>query len=246
MQMLELGSRGRIGLILPSLNTVAEPEMNRMKPEGVTVHAARMPIPSDISSIEAFVRMCEEGCRNAEKAVGELATAKVDVYAFAFTAGSFFKGAGWDKEIARRIEISGHAPCVVTSTASVDALKAYDVKNIAVVSPYAIANELLKRFINQKGIEVSRMEGLTVSTAQEEGRQRIETFKKLVEQADSPEAEAIFVSCTNFATMAGLDGLEKSLGKLIITANQATFWAALRRMGIDDKIEGSGRLLREK
>ena len=59
--MMELGSRGRIGLILPSVNTVAEPEMNFMRPEGITVHAARMLIPDDISSIEAFVRMCEVG-----------------------------------------------------------------------------------------------------------------------------------------------------------------------------------------
>jgi len=244
--MPEWGSRGRIGLIVPSVNTVAEPEMNRMKPEGVTVHAARVLIPSDISSLEAFIQMCEAGCRNAEKAVRELATAKVDVYAFAFTAGSFFRGAGWDEEIAGGIEKSGKAPCVVTSTAAVDGLKAFGVKRIAIVSPYAIANELLKKYVEEKGIEVLRMEGLTLSSAQEEGRQTSATFRHLVQQVDGPGVEAIFVACTNFPTVSSLDPLEKSLGKLIISANQATFWAALRRLGIKDKIEGLGRLLGEK
>jgi len=244
--MPELGSRGRIGLILPSVNTVAEPEMNLMRPEGITVHAARMLIPDDISSIEAFVQMCEVGCRNAEKTAKELATAKVDVYAFAFTAGSFFRGAGWDEEIADRIEQVGHAPCVVTSTAAIDALNAYGVKKVAIVSPYAVGNELLKKFVRGKGIEVSRMEGLTVSSAKEEGRQGIDIFKNLVQRVLAPEVEAVFVSCTNFATIACLDELEKSYGKLIISANQATFWAALRRIGILDKVEGFGRLLREK
>jgi arylmalonate decarboxylase len=244
--MPEWGSRGRIGLIVPSVNTVAEPEMNRMKPEGVTVHAARVLIPGDISSLPAFIRMCEAGCRNAEKAVRELATAKVDGYAFAFTAGSFFRGAGWDEEIAGAIEKSGGAPCVVTSKAAVDALQAYGIKKIAVVSPYALANELLKKFVEEKGIEVLRMEGLALSSAQEEGRQTLTAFTDLVKRADDPEAEAIFVACTNFASAAALDELEKSLDKLIITANQATFWAALRRLGITDRIEGFGRLLREK
>jgi arylmalonate decarboxylase len=244
--MPEWGSRGRIGLIVPSVNTVVEPEMNRMKPEGVTVHAARVLIPGDISSLPAFIRMCEAGCRNAEKAVRELATAKVDVYAFAFTAGSFFRGAGWDDKIARQIEKSGKAPCVVTSTAAIDALKAFGVERIAIVSPYAIANELLKKFVEGKGVEVVRMEGLTLSSAQEEGRQTLEAFTDLVKRADDPKAEAIFVACTNFASTAALDRLEKSLDKLIITANQATFWAALRRLGNKNKIQGFGRLLREK
>jgi len=244
--MSELGSRGRIGLIVPSVNTVAEPEMNQMKPQGVTVHAARLLIPSDISTLEAFVQMCEVGCGNAQKAVRELATAKVDVYAFAFTAGSFYRGAGWDEEIAAQIERVGQAPCVVTSTAAIAALKAYEVKKISLVSPYAIGNDLLKKFVEQKGIEVVHMEGLTLLSAQEEGRQTRATFQSLVQRANVSEAEAILVACTNFATVAALAELEKSLGKLIITANQATFWATLRQMGIDDKITGFGRLLREK
>ena len=244
--MPELGSRGRIGLIVPSVNTVVEPEMNRMKPEGVTVHAARVLIPGDISTLPAFIQMCEAGCRNAEKAVRELATAKVDVYAFAFTAGSFFRGAGWDEEIARQIEKAGQAPCIVTSTAAVDALKALGAKKIALVSPYAIANDLLKKFMEGKGIEVKRMEGLKLSSAQEEGRQTSASFKRLVQQVDAPGLEAIFVACTNFGTVSSLDQLETSLGKPIVSANQATFWAALRRLGIEDKIMGWGRLLREE
>jgi maleate cis-trans isomerase len=244
--MLKLGSRGRVGLILPSVNTVAEPEMNRMKPDGVTLHAARMIVPDDISSLKAFVHMCEVGCANAERAVRELATAKVDVYAFTFTAGSFFRGVGWDEEIARRIEAIGQSPCVITSTAALEALHAFGITRVGVVSPYAIGNELLKRYVNGKGLDVVKMEGLRLSTVQEEGRQSIETFKILVERVNIPEAEAIFVSCTNFATLAALDEVERSCGKLIITANQATFWSALRRIGVDDRLDGFGRLLREK
>jgi maleate cis-trans isomerase len=244
--MLELGTRARIGLILPSVNTVAEPEMNRMRPDGVTVHAARMFVPSDISTLEAFIRMCETGCRNAEGAARELATAKVDVYAFAFTAGSFYRGAGWDEEIAKRIEHVGGAPCVVTSTAAIEGLRAFGVGRISITSPYAVGNELLKKYVNEKGIEVVKMEGLKLASVQEEGRQGIGTFRKLVEGVDTTSAEAIFVSCTNFSSLAALDDVERTLGKLVITANQATFWWALRRVGIEDRLEGFGRLLREK
>ena len=108
--MMELGERGRIGLILPSVNTIAEPEIYSILPEGVTAHTARMDLPVDISSEESFIRMCDVGCSNGEQAAKELATARVDVLAFTFTAGSFFRGAGWDEEIARRMEKAARLP----------------------------------------------------------------------------------------------------------------------------------------
>jgi len=36
------GQNGRIGLLVPSVNTVVEPEFNRMVPDSIGVYAARM------------------------------------------------------------------------------------------------------------------------------------------------------------------------------------------------------------
>ena len=41
------------------------------------------------------------------------------------------------------------------------------------------------------------------------------------------------------------EGAAGSDGKPVITSNQATFWAALRAAGLDDRPDGYGRLLRE-
>ena len=38
------GRRVKMGVIIPTVNTVTEPEFNAMRPEGVTVHFTRMPI----------------------------------------------------------------------------------------------------------------------------------------------------------------------------------------------------------
>ena len=37
--------------------------------------------------------------------------------------------------------------------------------------------------------------------------------------------------------------LEEDLGVPVVTANQASFWSALRRLGLRDKVVGFGRLL---
>ena len=242
---MELGERGRIGLILPSVNTIAEPEIYSILPEGVTAHTARMDLPVDISSEENFIRMCEVGCSNGEQAAKELATAKVDILAFTFTAGSFFRGAGWDEDIARRMEKAGGAPCIVTSSAAVQALRELGLKRIGVGSPYAVANRLLKTFLEQKGMMVTKIEGLVLPTAIHVGRQPLMKFEELVRAVNTPDADGVFISCTNFATLAKIDGLEKEMGKPVITANQATFWATLRKMGVQDQWSGSGRLFKD-
>lgn len=241
---MELGERGRIGLILPAVNTIAEPEIYSILPEGVTAHTARMYAPVDIIDEENFIHKCDVGCSNAEKAANELATAKVDVYAFTYTAGSFYRGAGWDEEIARRIEEVGGAPCVVTANAAVQALKLMGITCIGVGSPYAVANRLLKAFLEQKGMIVTKIEGLILPTAVHVGRQPLMKFEELVRKVNTPDTEGVFISCTNFATLAKIDAMEKEISKPIITANQATFWASLRRIGIKDQISGFGKLLK--
>ena len=45
--------------------------------------------------------------------------------------------------------------------------------------------------------------------------------------------------------VGAIDVLEKELGVTVVQPIQAIIWQALRRCGVDDKIEGYGRLLRD-
>jgi len=73
------GARGRIGLLVPSVNTVVEPDFARIVPEGVGVYAARMRNgrgPLDAADLTSM-------CRHAERAADELGSARCGVLAFA-------------------------------------------------------------------------------------------------------------------------------------------------------------------
>ena len=59
------------------------------------------------------------------------------------------------------------------------------------------------------------------------------------------KAEALLICCTDFNTVDAIEPLEETLGKPVVTSNTATLWASLRTLGIEDRIEGCGRLLRE-
>ena len=53
------------------------------------------------------------------------------------------------------------------------------------------------------------------------------------------------VSCTDFPVLEMIPELEDRLAKPVVTSNQATFWAALRATGLDDRFETFGALLRD-
>jgi maleate isomerase len=64
-----------------------------------------------------------------------------------------------------------------------------------------------------------------------------------VNAVDHPDAEAVFISCTNVPTYDIIAPLERMLGKPVLTANQVTICSALRTMG--SQAMGAGQWLVE-
>ena len=62
-------------------------------------------------------------------------------------------------------------------------------------------------------------------------------------QADRPEADALFISCTAIRAVDVLDSIEQTIGKPVISANQTLFWQALRQAGYSEPQHGFGSLL---
>ena len=65
---------------------------------------------------------------------------------------------------------------------------------------------------------------------------------RLAKEVDLPNADGIFISCTDFRTIEIIDMLEQDLGKPVITSNQATIWYTLINLGISKPIKGYGEL----
>lgn len=235
------GSRARIGLIVPSPNTVAETEFWRMAPEGVTIHTTRMLLAEKakdpLKDMEAYLPRVLEELRGLE----------VDVVAYGCTASALKTPHEQTRdEIASELD----RPTVTTMGSVLAAFEAFGVKSVAVGSPYTDdINDAERRYFERQGLTVTADEGVMLFEAQNRGRHMNlvppDAVEGLAESIDSPEADAIFLSCSDMATLGSLDRLEAKRGKPVISSAQATFWGALRAAGIEDKIEGCGRLLRE-
>lgn len=235
------GSKGRIGLIVPSNNTVVEREFNLQLPDNIVAVASRMwNTRTEISDLEQMASQ-------AERAASELSTAHVDVVAFACTSGSFLHGQQWDTDLARRLEVAAGCPVVTTSHAVIRALRAFSVRRVVVGTPYPEdINERERRYLEEQGIGVDKIAGLGIVESVKIGHCAPEVARDLALSLHSDESDAVFISCTNFRTFDVIDELEQQIGKPIITSNQATLWQCLQAVHYDKPVEGCGSLLRER
>lgn len=231
------GWRARIGLIVPSSNTTMESEFWRLLPEGVTLHTARVRL------VRAVPEELKAMAGEAVKAAEDLATAEVDIIVYGCTTGSLLEGVGWEARLREAMERSSGVKVVTTALAVVEALRRLRVRRVAVATPYVEElNRREKRFLEDCGFEVVRMKGLGIERNAEIGRQPPWVAYRLAREVWTREADALFISCTNFRTLEVVEPLERDLGKPVVSSNTASLWLALRELGIGDEVKGIGSL----
>jgi maleate isomerase len=236
------GRRGRIGLITLASDTSVLPEYTRVMPDDVAVYAAPIVLPRGEVNATALAEMLASD--HLEHAAALLVWADVDVIVFACTTGSLVHGVGWDREVASRIEMASGRPATTTTTTVLAALRAVGATSLAVVTPYVDElNAIERQFLEASGFTVAGISGLGCATDAEIGRLDPADAISLVQRVDTPEADAIFISCTNFHCLPAITSLERQVGKPVVTSNLAGAWAALRQIGIEDTISGYGQLL---
>ncbi len=236
------GKRGRIGLITLASDSSVLPEYSLVMPDDVAVYAAPIVLPRGEVTAAALSEMLEGD--QLERAAELLVWTDVDVIVFACTSGSLVHGVGWDREIAGRIERASGRPATTTTTTVLAALRAVGATSVAIATPYLEEiNAIERQFLEASGFAVASIGGLGCATDAEIGRLEPADAVSLVERVATPEADAVFISCTNFHCLPAIASLERQLGKPVVTSNLAGAWAALRQIGVADTIPGYGRLL---
>lgn len=233
-----------------------------LSPPGVSVHITRTSMPEEgsvtlesmtgVAGGERFGQLAADLVTVRSNAIARMCTSgrhlaviHPDAIAYACTSGSFIYGAGKDMEIIRCMEEAGGVPCAMTSMALVKAADALGINNLSVAVPYPYPDEVSERlrvFLEGSGFEVASLTSLDLTC--EIYMQPTGATCRLAKEADTPEAKAVLISCTNLRTVEILDTLEQDLRKLVVSANQATVWETLQLAGINSRRDGLGMLYR--
>lgn len=217
-----------IGVVAP-FDFALDRELWRWVPDNVSLYLTRMPFFTTLVTVEMAATVSERGV--VRRATRDVLTPEPDVVAYACASGSFVNGVLGERLLTRTMVDAGAPAACTTSGALVEALTTLGVRKLAIATPYV--DEVTSRL-------VSYLEEYNVQTVSSSGlgllgniwRVPYSKVVEIVSSVDTPEADALFISCTNLPTYDVIEPLEQALGKPVITANQVTMWSALRAMGL--------------
>jgi len=241
-----LGWRMKFGVIAPSTNTVVQPEFDAMRPRGVTNHFGRIHIPNDpLRNDGDFTKLIETVRTELMAAVDRVMTCEPDHLIMGMSSETFWDGLEGSERLRERVEARAGIKVTMGSDAARQALQQFgEIKRIGVVTPYMpVADEQVRRFFTDCGFEVVRLTGLKCASPVLIAHVTERELREAICEVDGPEIEAIVQVGTNLA-MARLAAIaEFWLGKPVLAINTATYWWALRRNEIGDRLDGFGSLL---
>lgn len=237
-------NRRRVGLMVPATNTTFEADFALVVAKEVTLHSHRLWMSGDVESEDFIDKVNDE----VEEAAKYLALAKVEIIAYGFTTGSFYRGRAYSKQLEERIQKAAGVPGVTPATAIVDALHYFGAKKLSVATPYPEWNNaMLLRYLDEAGLAVLNLEGDTrlasIAIREPMWDQMPESIVEFAAKACLPEADALLCPCTAWRALEVVEVLERRLGIPVVTANQTAIWATFRKLGIFQPIHGFGRLL---
>jgi maleate isomerase len=225
-------------MLLPSVNRAAEPQITEMLPRGVSLHTTRLRLrASDEAAINEMVSDVERGA-------AMLADADVDLIVFHCTAASMF-APGFDDGIIERIENATGKNATSTSKGCLEAFELFGAKNITLTTPYTQeTNDREVAYLASHNVKVLSETGAGIGG---DGAAMLaiepEEWRRRVNAQDEPDSQAAFISCTAIRAVEAIEPIEADIDKPVITSNQAMLWHALRKLGIDDRPQGFGRLM---
>jgi maleate isomerase len=176
------------------------------------------------------------------KATADVLAPEPLVVTYACASASFVGGMTGERALTSSMLAAGAPAATTTSGGLVSALRVLGLRRIAVVTPYIDSvTERLLTFLSEHGVEVVSSVGLgLLDHIWKVGYGEI---VQAVTEVDVPDADGLFISCTNVPTYDIIGPLERWLNKPVLTANQVTVWSALREIG--SPMMASGQWLAE-
>jgi maleate isomerase len=244
------GWRARIGLIVPHADICEEAELQAMSPDGVSIHATRVPFGAMGKGGTMAPVVGSDALRAYLKppllddAAELMAFAPVHVIALCFTNTSFLGTVDDDRAlVARLTQRTGSVRLTVTCLSALAALQALGAQRLAFVNPPWVDADLTKggaAYFKGAGLEVVLAESAGVPNNPRDVQPG--TLYEWTRTHVPSSADAVFIGGNGFRAVAAIEALEEDLGRPVLTANQVILWNCLRLAGANVRVSGYGRI----
>ena len=231
----------RVGLLIPSVNTMAELQFAHYRPRQLGFHVARLRMSGKFKRPFAVLR--EEIATGA----AILADADPSLIVFHCTGASMREGPAGDVVVRDIIRDATGLDSITTGGTVVEALNALGMRRVMLVSPYVQANNDSEvAYLRKAGFDVPQDIALGLSGGDTYTKVTPAEWTDIVAGNARDDVDGYFLACTKTRQIEAIETLEARLGKPVVSSNQAVLWACLRRLkaGIAlDGWRGVGRLM---
>lgn len=239
-ESIMFGWRAKLGLIMPSNNTVIEPELSMALPRGVTIHGHRVGVKPEERGEDFMEVLRKDAVENGFK------MGPVDCIAYCCLTTSFYHGIGWDQELLDEMRKNTGKPVTTAATAMLRSLEKMEVEKVSIATPFRKdVNVKLVEFLEGNGFKIAGMNAIDPAPSPQEVILLPSTVAyRLAKTAVKPDSDCVFICSTDLPSLEIIDALEKDIKKPVISTNQALLWDMLRMIDIKTAIDGFGALLR--
>ncbi len=220
----------RFGLIALATDLTSEGDLYRQLPnEAASFHVTRVAFENPTTPEN--LRKMSPRLTAAAALLAPLQPLRAICYSC--TAASVVIG---ESEVRAAIQkTAGKVPVVTPASASLAAFVTLGAQRIAVLTPYTLAtSKPMAAYFARHEVDVTRFECLGLDDDRNMALVSRQTIFDAAIAADTPEAQALFLSCTSLPAIGVIADIERRVGKPVVTSNQASAWAMARLGGFTD------------
>lgn len=228
------GPRGVVAVLIPVQNSNMQPEYELMRPEGISNQMYRFDLSEHDKVPAAVLRVVPDallcwpdviiGGNSLEMRIWS--KAQQDEYR-----------AAWE-------ERADGVPVVLATDATVAALKTIGAKRIGVLSPMSPEySKSVKNFYEEMGFEMPYDTSLMVKKPEDIINMTADDAIAAFERINHDDVDTLLHVGGALGIVSHIEAIEDHFGKPLVSVNAATYWYALRKIGVSEPMPGFGRLL---
>jgi arylmalonate decarboxylase len=229
-----------LGLIFPPRDYPIPPDAKRLYPSGVRFLGDGVGLPGGMS-IEGY----EEAIPRVVPVAQALAKRGAKVISVFGSSITFYRGAKFNDELARRVTEATGMPATTQSNGLLDGLRVVNARRVALATAYTdTVTGRLKIFLEEHGFEVTAAKGLGFVRIPEGAATGDILFKLGAEAyADSRKADALVMSCGALRTLDLIVPLEREIKVPVVSSTPHGLMNGVRLLGVNPRSPGFGVVL---
>lgn len=239
---MSLQSAERVGVVVPSGNAAAEPEIGALVRPAMNLHTSRFPVLPGLSLRE---RLDVYNARLDEVVAG-FGGLRLGAVVVACSGSHYLLGPDGDRALCDKLAEAGGRPVASSTLATLDTCADLGVRDVVLVSPYEPwLTDLSRAFWEDAGLTVSKVVPVRAGDRFSPYDVSTDDLVRQVAEAGLGDDDALLLTGTGMFTFDALARIGEGNSRTLLTSNICSARWALRQAGLAaDPAEATGLLRR--